>query len=471
MQRLRDGQAIGGDVIHYHSLAGAEVDLEIYSAPLRDAQDRLEGAILMAQDITGRKLAQHELEDERNLLRTLIDNLPDFVFVKDLEGRFVLSNQTHWQILGAASEEQVIGRTDFDFVPPALAQSYRADDRSVIESGRPLYHREEQTVDAQGRGYWLLTSKIPLCDSAGHLTGILVIARDVTELKKAGDELRASNQFNQEIIADVSEGITVYDRDLRIVAWNRLMEEITGLPRAVVQGKALTELPVQFRQHGMEELLNRALAGEVIAPVEMRYYQRTTGMSGWFRSTFTPHRNSNGEIVGVIMTYRDITERKQTEEKLRYLSTHDILTSLYNRAFYEDELARLERSGRYPLSIVIVDVDGLKQTNDRLGHAAGDQLLRRTAQVLRSAFRGQDVIARIGGDEFAILLPGADDKAALAAVEHVRTALRNHNEQNGEEALRFSIGVATANRGMPLEELMRVADIRMYEDKRLSRLG
>ena len=107
----------------------------------------------------------------------------------------------------------------------------------------------------------------------------------------------------------------------------------------------------------------------------------------------------------VIVSVVDITQQKRAEDRLRFLSTHDVLTGLYNRAFFEEETTRMERGRHYPISVLMVDVDHLKITNDRRGHAAGDSLLRRAAAVLRAAFRTEDVVARIGGDEFAVLLP------------------------------------------------------------------
>jgi len=170
-----------------------------------------------------------------------------------------------------------------------------------------------------------------------------------------------------------------------------------------------------------------------------------------------------GRIVCIV---RDITERKAAEDKLRYMSTHDALTGLYNRAYFDEELARLERGRKFPVSIVMTDVDGLKQVNDRLGHADGDALLKLTATVLKDVFRAEDVVARIGGDEFAALLPNTDADAAEEAIERLKKSLANHNTDCPHTPLSLSIGAAIAETGAKLVEAWRMADARMYLDKR-----
>jgi len=165
----------------------------------------------------------------------------------------------------------------------------------------------------------------------------------------------------------------------------------------------------------------------------------------------------------------ELAERKRVEERLWILSTHDALTGLYNRAYFESEMARLKPEAHNPISVVMVDVDDLKITNDRFGHAAGDELLRRTARVLKNAFRAEDVIARIGGDEFAVLLPGADEATALESVQRVLDMLEAHNARNPGIPLFVSVGASTADQRTSLEEALKLADKRMYSAKQSRR--
>ncbi|MBT7189178.1 MAG: GGDEF domain-containing protein [Anaerolineae bacterium] len=159
-------------------------------------------------------------------------------------------------------------------------------------------------------------------------------------------------------------------------------------------------------------------------------------------------------------------KRKQAEEELIYLSTHDALTGLYNRAFFVEEMARLERGRGFPVSIVMADVDRLKETNDQEGHATGDALLKRVAQTLTVSFRTNDVIARIGGDEFVVLLSNTDANAAEELMRRVRQVILEHNTTHAETPIRLSLGVSTAEEPTSLSEMLNEADENMYNEKR-----
>jgi diguanylate cyclase (GGDEF)-like protein len=160
----------------------------------------------------------------------------------------------------------------------------------------------------------------------------------------------------------------------------------------------------------------------------------------------------------------EIAQRKLVEEQLRHQGTHDVLTGIYNRAFFEAELARLEHGRQFPVSVVIADIDELKNVNDKLGHAAGDEILRRTANVLCSAFRADDMLARIGGDEFAVLLPATDSGTAEKIVSRIKKQLTKHNNELSDLHIQLSLGTATANK-KNLTKAFAIADKRMYAEK------
>jgi PAS domain S-box-containing protein len=135
-----------------------------------------------------RKRTVEALASERNLMQTIIDSLPDRIYVKDLDKRFTLNNSAHIKALGATSKADALGRTDHDFRIPELADSYAADDRDVMQSGCPLYNREEVTVLPSGEKGWLLVSKMPLRDTEGKIIGLVGISHDITERKRIEEE-------------------------------------------------------------------------------------------------------------------------------------------------------------------------------------------------------------------------------------------------------------------------------------------
>lgn len=183
----------------------------------------------------------------------------------------------------------------------------------------------------------------------------------------------------------------------------------------------------------------------------------------YYLTTVKPILNDQNAVVSVICISKEITERKRMEQELQHLSTHDILTGLYNRNFFEVEIARIQTSRLFPVSIVVADVDNLKTVNDRYGHSAGDEMIRKIAHLLRKSFRSEDIVARIGGDEFAILLPEMDEIATQALVDRLHANLANLNLDDPLSSL--SIGMAVGKEGSNLPDVMRLADDRMYQEK------
>ena len=170
----------------------------------------------------------------------------------------------------------------------------------------------------------------------------------------------------------------------------------------------------------------------------------------------------------VLVSLVDITARKKAEAYLEYLGKHDVLTQLHNRTFYSEELNRLSRKGPWPVSMLVIDLNGLKHVNDDAGHAAGDVLLRRAGEVLSMAVDAPAWPARIGGDEFAVLLPKTDERGAEAMRDRILSLLELNNQfysgQSGH-VLSFAIGTATCEAREHLDSALQRADKAMYADK------
>jgi PAS domain S-box-containing protein len=161
--------------------------------PLRDRQGRIVGTCGISREISEMKEMEEQLETERNLLRAVIDNLPDLVFLKDIEGRYLLNNMAHIRWLACKDPSDVRGRTVFDFFPDSVATGFHQGDMLVADSRQPLLNQEEHMVDAAGNPSWRLTSKIPWLDEGGQTVGLVCISRDVTEQKRAEERLKKAN--------------------------------------------------------------------------------------------------------------------------------------------------------------------------------------------------------------------------------------------------------------------------------------
>lgn len=158
-------------------------------------------------------------------------------------------------------------------------------------------------------------------------------------------------------------------------------------------------------------------------------------------------------------------EQKLADERTQQMAFRDALTNLYNRAYFEDALDHLRRGRRFPVSLMMVDVDGLKEINDRHGHAAGDEILRRAARVLEGSLRAEDVLARIGGDEFVALLPNTDDSSVQGILERARQAILHDNLLHAERVLSLSFGAVTVRKEELLVGALPEADAKMYIEK------
>ena len=167
----------------------------------------------------------------------------------------------------------------------------------------------------------------------------------------------------------------------------------------------------------------------------------------------------------VLLSLVDITARKKAEAYLEYLGKHDVLTQLRNRAFYAEELNRLTRKGAWPLSIIAIDLNGLKVVNDEQGHAAGDSMLRRVGEVLAKAVDAPACAARIGGDEFTVLLPGTDERGAMALQERILSMLELNNQFYPGQHLSLAMGIACCQSGDAVEAAIHRADQAMYAEK------
>ena len=177
-----------------------------------------------------------------------------------------------------------------------------------------------------------------------------------------------------------------------------------------------------------------------------------------------PGYEATWELVLVSLT--DITARKKAEAYLEFLGKHDVLTQLRNRSYFEDDLARLERNGPFPVTVVMADLNGLKSVNDELGHAAGDALLRRVGEVLRKAVGDEVNAARLGGDEFGILLPGMDERGAVQLAERLDLLVDLNNQFYHGPKLSLALGIATCAQGERVEDAMSRADAQMYTAKK-----
>jgi diguanylate cyclase (GGDEF)-like protein/PAS domain S-box-containing protein len=298
-----------------------------------------------------------------------------------------------------------------------------------------------------------------------------VVKREIAEAalrqehRRSEKELRDKLDFIQVLIDTLPTPIFYNDPNGIYLGCNKAFEEQTGLRR----GEILNQSVYDILPSDLADLYTRGEAALEFGAGPRSFEGRIACADGENRDVIfysAAFCNSDSSVGGVVGALLDISERKRSETKLRYLSTHDMLTGIYNRAYFDEELDRLTKGRKFPVSIVMADVDGLKEANDQRGHAAGDELLKHTAEVFKGAFRREDVAARIGGDEFAALLPNTDESALVEAMERLHQHLTLKNAEHLGNPLSLSIGAATAKNGEELIAAWRMADQRMYRQKK-----
>ncbi len=276
-----------------------------------------------------------EISQERLILRTLIDNLPDFVFVKDAQSRFVILNTACAQQLGASYPEEVLGKSDADFVTPELAAQYLADEQALMRSGQVLHKEEPVQHKQSGEMRWSLTTKIPLRDDAGKIMGLMGIARDITKRKQAEEALRQSRDELEKRVAERTGEISqerlllrtlidnlpdcIYAKD---TAGRKTMANPADLKnlRCQTEAEAIGKSDFDLFPKDIAEKFwaddQKVIQGQPVINRE-EYFLNEEGEKRWLLTSKLPLRDQNGKIVGLVGIGRDITERKQAEEALR----------------------------------------------------------------------------------------------------------------------------------------------------------
>lgn len=489
---------------------------------LRHARDMMEGRVKertreLEEEVGERRRMEQALADERNMLQNIMSSLPDIVYVKDRQAKFLNGSKMLIDVMGAGSHENLVGKSDFDFYPQHLAQEYYEDDMAVINTGEPLINHVEPNLDhVTGEHRWLLTSKIPFTDQHGRVVGLVGIGRDITERKRAqdalqqrNDELRLLNEMGGLLQGCLREEQTYQVvRDIcgrlffRDAGCLRLLDE-TGTVLRYVGGwgehEAVDEDIADRDCLALSDGRNQLVASCGQGP-ECRYMAgdhasvcASIGVNDTVFGVLHMHL-ANGRdkysaeewslfIEPKLTLVRRVTDyyalylnNIRLRETLRKEAIRDSLTGLYNRrhmeAYMEREEHRYQRY-RFGLSVVMLDIDHFKRVNDTYGHEAGDKVLEAVGEYLLKYVRGGDLACRYGGEEFLLVMSGATAEDAAKRAEDIRKGIAGlvvacKDMECRELALSVTLSAGVASlpgHGSAIKEVITAADKALFQAK------
>lgn len=481
-----------------------------------DATARLMSASERLMSEAARLFPLAAAQNERTIwLEAMIDEVPDYLYFKDRNSRFVVANRAIVSDNRREGLDSLEGLSDFDIHPEPVARGFFETEQDIIRTGRPMLDMEELIRDSRGNLKWLLTSKLPVRDGAGAVIGLVGIARDITERKRS-ESLHLGQAHLLKMIAlgaplaevfsslillieahvpDVTGSILMLAPDGKHIvngaapnldpAYCKLIEGAEIGPSMGSCGTAMWRgEPVIVSDIETDPLWSDYKA--LVLPYGFRacWSSPIASYQGKVLGSFALYSRNRGEpsaecmkLVGMATHIAGIAiERKEAEDSIQYMAHHDALTGLPNRSMLDERVASAiesadDRGGT--MTLAFIDLDNFKLVNDSLGHHAGDELLKIVAARMLRCVRASDSIVRLGGDEFVVLINGAMRRGETVddRLRAVREAIAEPVEIEGRSfQVTCSMGVAAyPEHGRNVTELLARADVAMYRAKEIGR--
>ncbi|WP_157272078.1 sensor domain-containing protein [Azohydromonas aeria] len=421
--------------------------------------------------------AERHLRAQKALLRTVLDESPDFIVLKDHEGNFLLCNKPVADFYGT-TPAAMVGKHDGHFsATPEQAEFFRQNVLGIMARGRTEVVIEESTDDRTGEKRWFKSIKKPFIGDNGQ-PRILVIAHDITDVRRAQQQVQESERRLSYVLDTTGEGVWDWDLRTNALQHNQRWYQMLGFEKSRLTGtvKDFEDCLFDEDRPAIAAALQQSLDGHGAYRHEHRM-RRQDGSVIWVLDRGdVVERDAEGRPLRMVGSFSDISERKAAEALTQRLAYFDALTGLPNRSLMQDRLQHAVelslRTGQFG-ALMFIDLDNFKELNDSHGHASGDALLQQIAQRLREGLRASDTAARMGGDEFVVIAEelGADVAEAATHAEAIAAKLMHGIEQPCDlgGALHRSTGsIGIALFGVPgdsAEELLKRADFAMYQAK------
>lgn len=347
--------------------------------------------------------------------------------------------------------------------PDDRGAAVQAFARYLQDAPDSMYENTFRMRHTDGHWVWIWSRGQTLRDELGQPTNLTVGTHiDISQVLTMEQELINEKEQFRTTLLSVGEGVISTDRSQRIAVINDKALTLTGFSRMEAVGQPLAQIFQMQADADDAGLTGRELSDS--AEQQEGILITKSGRKVDVEYNTTAIHDQQNTVTGSVLVFRDVTERKERQQEVEFLSYYDPLTGLYNRRFFEEELRRLDVERNLPLSLLMVDVNGLKLINDAFGHTTGDRLLQTTAAALRTACRADDVIARIGGDEFMVLLPNTDRAAVRAVNQRIWDAIQSETIEGVPVSVSWGSSTKVDSQ-RSLDRMYKDAEDAMYRQK------
>ena len=413
-------------------------------------------------DISKEKEQLAELEDARKRMENILEGTNVGTWEWNAQTGNVVHNERWAEIFGYTLAElsPITNDTWKKFLHPDDVDGTAITDDQLINQEIEFYDDEYRMKHKNGSWVWINDrGKVISWTKEGKPLLISGTHTDITKRKQAELALKVSEEKYRLLFEHNPLGVIHFDSRGIIINYNENFSRIIEAPHKMVAGYDLQNFP----EKGLVEALAVALKGKQTI-YEGTYKSSEGGNETNYRVIFDPILTEKGMVSGGIGIVEDVSEKKKKEVEILFLSFHDQLTGLYNRRFYEEERKRLDTERNLPLTLIMGDVNGLKLINDTFGHGVGDELIIKAAEIIRKGCRSDDIISRIGGDEFVILLPQTNEIEAEQIINRINNL--SSYEKVGAVDISVSFGFETKNKmEYKIEDVYKKAEDNMYNHK------